>query len=45
MFLNPRNGASLTNIIDITAHSISLVHGNEQPKTSMKYSFLKQVFQ
>ena len=31
-FLNPRNGASLTNAIDVTAHNISLFHENEQPK-------------
>ena len=31
-FLNPRNGASLTNIIDVTAHSISLCQENEQPQ-------------
>ena len=31
-FSNPRNGASLTNIIDVTAHSISLSQENEQPK-------------
>ena len=31
-FLNPRNGVSLTNIIDVTAHSISLFQENEQPK-------------
>ena len=31
-FLNPRNGTSLTNIIDVTAHSISLFQENEQPK-------------
>ena len=31
-FLNPRNGASLTNIIDVTAHSISLFQENEQHK-------------
>ena len=30
--LNPRNGTSLTNIIDVTAHSISLFQENEQPK-------------
>ena len=29
--LNPRTGASLTNIIDVTAHSISLFQENEQP--------------
>ena len=33
-FLNPRNGTSLTNIIDVTAHSISLFQGNEQPKNT-----------
>ena len=31
-FLNHRNGASLTNIIDVTAHNISLFQENEQPK-------------
>ena len=30
--LNPRDGAILT-IIDVTAHSISLFQGNEQPKS------------
>ena len=33
-FLNPRNGASLTNIIDVPAHSISLFQENEQPKNT-----------
>ena len=32
-FLNPRNGASLTHIIDVTAHSISLFQENEQTKS------------
>ena len=31
MFKNPRNCASLTNIIDVTAHSTSLFQENEQP--------------
>ena len=31
-FVNPRNGSSLTNIIDVAAHSISLFQENEQPK-------------
>ena len=31
-FLNTRNGASLTNIIDVTAHSISLFQEHEQPR-------------
>ena len=31
-FLNQRNGASLVNITDVTAHSISLFQENEQPK-------------
>ena len=30
--MNPRNGASLTNIIDVTAHSIRLFQENGQPK-------------
>ena len=32
--LNPRNGASLTNTIDVTAHSISLLQENGQPKNT-----------
>ena len=43
-FLNPRNGASLTNIIGVTAHSISLFQENEQPKNTNGYLFLKQIF-
>ena len=35
-FLNPRNGTSLTNIVDVTAHSISLCQGNEQRKNINK---------
>ena len=31
-FLNPRNGASLTKIIDVTAHIISLFQESKQPK-------------
>ena len=31
-FLNPRNGTSLTNIVDVTAHSISSFQENEKPK-------------
>ena len=30
--LNPRSGASLTNIIDVTAYNISLFQENEQHK-------------
>ena len=30
-FINPRNGASLTNTTDVTAHGISLFQGNAQP--------------
>ena len=44
-FLNPRNGTSFTNIVDATAHSISLFQENEQPKNINKYLHLKQVFQ
>ena len=40
-FLNPHNGASLTGIIDVTAHSISLYDedGNEEP-TNIKDIFI-----
>ena len=31
-FLNPRSGTSLTNTIDVTAHSISSFQENERPK-------------
>ena len=31
-FLNPRSGSTLTNMIDVTAHSISLFEEYEQPK-------------
>ena len=31
-FLNPHNGTSLTGIIYVTAHSISLFEENEHPK-------------
>ena len=31
-FLNPHNGTSLTGVIDLTAHSISLFQENEQPQ-------------
>ena len=44
-FLNPRNGASLTNIIDVAAHSISLFPEMNTLKQTIKYAFLKQVFQ
>ena len=32
--LNPRNGASFTHMIDVTAHSISLFRENETPKNT-----------
>ena len=31
-FLNPHNGTSLTGVIDLTAHSISLFQENEPPQ-------------
>ena len=31
-FLNPHNGTSLTGVIDLTAHSISLFQENEAPQ-------------
>ena len=33
-FLNPRNSASLANVIAVTAYSISLFQVNEQPKNT-----------
>ena len=30
--INPHNGPSLTGIIDVTAHSISLLQENEEPQ-------------
>ena len=33
-FKKPRDGASLTNTIDVTAHSISLFQENERPKNT-----------
>ena len=38
-FLNPRSGASLTNIIDVTAHSISLFQEMNNLKISLGCSF------
>ena len=42
-FLNPRNGTSLTNIVDVTAHSISLYQENEQPNKNMACLYLKLI--
>ena len=33
-FVNPGNGASLTNTIDVTAHFIFLFQENEQPRNT-----------
>ena len=38
-FLNPHNGTSLTGVIDLTAHSISLFQENEPPQ-NIKDTFL-----
>ena len=44
-FLNPRNGASLINIIDITAHSISIFQEHEHT-TNINVKFvIKQLLQ
>ena len=40
-FLNPHNGTSLTGVIDITAHSISLFQENEEPQ-NIKDTFLNK---
>ena len=33
-FLNPHNGTSLTGVVDLTAHSISLFQENESPQNT-----------
>ena len=38
-FLNPHNGTSLTGVIDLTAHSISLFQENEAPQ-NIKDTFM-----
>ena len=40
-FLNPHNGTSLTGVIDITAHSISLFQENEEPQ-NIKDTFMNK---
>ena len=40
-FLNPNNGTSLTGVIDLTAHSISLLQENEAPQ-NVKDTFMKK---
>ena len=35
-FLNPHNGTSLTGVIDLTVHSISLFQENEEPQNIKK---------
>ena len=40
-FLNPHNGTSLTGVIDLTAHSISLFQENEAPQ-NMKDTFMNK---
>ena len=43
-FLNPNNnGPSLTGVIDVTAHSISLFQENEPPKIFLTFSYLKVI--
>ena len=41
-FLNPHNGTSLTCIVDVTAHSISLFQENETPK-DINVTFIPKV--
>ena len=41
VFLNPHNGTSLTGIIDVTAHRISLFQENGPPKTIKDIFILK----
>ena len=40
-FLNPHNGTSLTGVIDLTAHSISLFQENEAPQ-NIKDTFMNK---
>ena len=40
-FLNPNNGTSLTGVIDLTAHSISLFQENEAPQ-NIKDTFMNK---
>ena len=40
-FLNPHNGTSLTGVIDITAHSMSIFQENESPQ-NIKDTFLNK---
>ena len=40
-FLNPHNGTSLTGVIDLTAHSISLFQENEEPQ-NIKDTFMNK---
>ena len=43
-FLNPNsNGPSLTGVIDVTAHSISLFQENEKPQNINNISYLKVI--
>ena len=44
-FLSPLNtGPSLTGVIDVTAHSISVFQENEPPKNIIDISNLKVIF-
>ena len=40
-FFNPHNGTSLTGVIDLTAHSISLFQENETPQ-NIKDTFMNK---
>ena len=40
-FLNPHNGTSLTGVVDILAHSISLFQENEEPQNIKDISIPK----
>ena len=40
-FLNPHNGTSLTGVIDLTVHSISLFQENESPQ-NIKDTFMSK---
>ena len=38
-FLNPHKGTSLTGVVDITAHSVSLFQENDEPPQDIKDTY------
>ena len=44
-FINPHNGVSLTGVIDVTAHSISLFQEMTNLKMLMESSYIQVIYQ